>query len=70
MSTPRFTVYVDVPVVVRERRVYVVVNEDDLKTQMAADEQKLKDTLAPSKPDKDKKGATVLFQLNKDWDLP
>lgn len=70
MSTPRFTVAVDVPVVVRERRIYVVVDEDDLKTQLAADEQKLKDTLAPSKPDRDKKGATMMFQMGKDWDLP
>lgn len=70
MSTPRYTVYVDIPVVERGRRVYVVTGEDDLKTQMAHDEQVLKDTLVPSKPERDKKGAVQLYLMGPGWELP
>ena len=55
MSTPRFTVYVDLPVLATERHCLVITDEADLKRQLAEREAALR--AAP-------------YVANKDWDLP
>jgi hypothetical protein len=70
MSTTRFTVYVDLPVLATERHCLVIVDEADLKQQLAEREAALRTAPYVAKPQRDKQGKLITYQLNKDWDLP
>lgn len=70
MSTPRFTVYVDLPALTIQRHCLVIIDEDDLKRQLAEREAALRAAPYNAKPQRDKQGKLITYQLNKDWDLP
>jgi len=69
MSTPRYTVYVDLPVLTTERHCLVITDEDDLKRQLAEREAALRAAPYVAKSQRDKQGKLITYQLNKDWDL-
>jgi hypothetical protein len=71
MSTPRFTVYVDRPVLTTESVCMVVLDEADLKAQLDAHEAELRAAPYQAKIDKDPKTKQAkLYRLGEGWDLP
>lgn len=62
-------IYVSLPVMVEQRFALVVVNEQDLEHQLAEREAAFRALPFKAKPDRDKKGALVMHQMGKDWDV-
>jgi hypothetical protein len=62
------TVYVTHSVLTTARFCMVVKDEADLKEQLAAREAAVRAQPFVAKPDRDKSGKPVLFELSKDWD--
>lgn len=60
-------IYVSRSIVVQQSFAMVVLDEADLKRQLADAEVALKATEFVSKPQKDKQGNLILHQMNKDW---
>lgn len=66
---PRFTVQVELQVLKTEHHVLIVLDEADMKKQIAEREALLKSTPYVAKPQRDKKGVLIMHQLNKDWNV-
>jgi hypothetical protein len=62
------TVYVTHTVLTTARFCMVVKDEADLKEQLTAREAAVRAQPFVAKPDRDKSGKPVFFELSKDWD--
>ena len=68
-TTPRYTVQVELSVLTTEHHVLVVLDEADVKRQLAEREATLRATAFVAKAQRDKKGGLIMHQLNKDWNI-
>lgn len=67
--TPRYTVQVELSVLTTEHHVLVVLDEADMKRQLAAREATFRATAYTAKPQRDKKGALIMHQMGEGWNV-
>ena len=68
-DTPRYTVQVELSVLAKQQTVLVVLDEADMKRQIAEREAALRSAPFTANIQQDKKGNPILHQLNKDWNV-
>lgn len=68
-TTPRYTVQVELSVLTTEHHVLVVLDEADMKRQVAEREATLRAAAFTAKAQRDKKGNLIMYQMGQDWNV-
>jgi hypothetical protein len=69
MTTPLYTVQVEISTTATVNWVFMVKDEDDLNRQIALKEAEYRNSKFVNKPQKDKQGKIIMYKCNKDWDV-